>query len=85
MWPIARWPSSGGERPLVEHLRDEAHVLDDGEVSPSLTAMPADSWPRCCSAYRPEVGEVGDRLARRVDAEHAAGLAGLAAVPLVLV
>jgi hypothetical protein len=22
-------------------------------VSPSLTAMPADSWPRCCSANMP--------------------------------
>ena len=23
-------------------------------VSPSLTAIPADSWPRCCSAYSPK-------------------------------
>ena len=29
-------------------------------ASPSLTAIPADSWPRCCRAYRPSKVRVGD-------------------------
>ena len=44
-------------------------------VSPSLTAMPADSWPAVLQREEPEVGEVGDRLAGGVDAEDATGVA----------
>ena len=34
--------------------------------------MPADSWPRCCSAKQPEVREPRDVAVGGVDAEHAA-------------
>ena len=43
-------PLSEFEVGLVEDLGDQAHVLVDQDLRPSLTAMPADSWPRCCSA-----------------------------------
>ena len=44
---------------------------------PSLTAMPAASWPRCCRANRPKNASLGDALAvRGGDAEHAALLVG---------
>ena len=34
-------------------------------VSPSATAMPADSWPAVLQGVEAEVGEVGDRLPGR--------------------
>ena len=33
--------------------------------SPSLTAIPADSWPRCWRTVQPVIGELGDVLTRR--------------------
>ena len=44
--------------------------------APSDAAMPALSCPRCCSAYRPEVGELR-RLRVAEDPEHAAGFVKL--------
>ena len=37
---------------LVEHLVDEALVAHRHDVAALAAAMPADSWPRCCRAYR---------------------------------
>ena len=50
VWPMARWP----RRP--ESLRSSNTVVTRPMsfitvmASPSLTAMPADSWPRCWRA-----------------------------------
>ena len=37
---------------LVEDLRDEAEVAHGHDLAGVVAAIPADSWPRCCSAYR---------------------------------
>ena len=46
-----------GERRQVgigEHAVEQARSLRTITVPPSPTAIPADSWPRCCSARRPK-------------------------------
>ena len=39
---------------LVEDLRDEAHVAEDGQIPSVRDGDPADSWPRCWSACSPK-------------------------------
>ena len=53
---------------LVEDLGDEAHVAQHGQPCPaSETAMPAHSWPRCCSAKRAKyVSRATSRSAERM-------------------
>ena len=46
-------PLEPREGALVEDGGDQAHVLDDRDRVAVATAMPADSWPRCCRANRP--------------------------------
>jgi hypothetical protein len=62
---------AGFERALVERVGDVPIARETRIFSPSAVAMPALSWPRCCSAYKPEVREVG-RLGVPEDAEDAA-------------
>ena len=38
-------------------------------MRPSLEAMPALSWPRCCSAYRPKIREIRS-FGVAVDGDH---------------
>jgi len=67
-------PVQGASRRFVEHLGDETHVLTTVIVSPSLAAIPADSWLGA-GARTAEVGELRDGLPRRVDAEDTARVA----------
>ena len=74
---VARVPDRGvavqaAELLLVEDLRDEAHVAQHRQPAASETAMPADSWPRCCSAKRPKYVMRATSRCGRADAEHAA-------------
>ena len=58
---------------LLEDLVDEAQLaLGDDVAAASAAAMPADSWPRCWSAYSAKYGEAGDVVPGRVDPEDAA-------------
>ena len=43
----------GAEGGFVKDLGDESHILYTWMRLPLLVAIPADSWPRCWSAYRP--------------------------------
>ena len=53
--PDRELPLQAGQAPLVEHLRHEPEVAERGQPAVLAdTAIPADSWPRCCSAYRPK-------------------------------
>ena len=65
-----------GEGRLVEDLRDQAHVLVDQD----LTAVADRDAGRLLAAVlqrvQPEVGQLGDVLARRPDPEHAAVVLG---------
>ena len=69
-----------GERRQVgigEHAVEQARSLRTITVPPSPTAIPADSWPRCCSARRPKyVSRATSRSAPRHQKRripHAAG------------
>ena len=64
-----------GEAALVEHLGDEAHVLDDGDGLAVAHRDPGRLLAPVLERVEAEVGEVGDRLTGRVDAEDAAGVA----------
>ena len=64
------------EPALVEHLRDEAHVLDDGD---RLAVAHRDAGRLLAAVLQrvePEIGVVRNRLAGRVDAEDAARVSG---------
>src|SRR3954462_7526734 len=50
---MARWPSSGASRRSSNTWVTRPMSLDTVIVWPSLTAIPADSWPRCWRAYSP--------------------------------
>ena len=66
------------EAALVEHLRDEAHVLDDGD---GLAVAHRDAGRLLAPVLQrveTEVGEVRHGLTGRVDAEDATGVADLA-------
>ena len=61
---MARWPSSGASLRSSNTWVTRPMSFTTVMVSPSLTAMPADSWPAVLEGEQPEVGELGDRLAR---------------------
>ena len=65
---------SGGERAVVEHVGHEAHVLDDGDRLAVADRHARRLLAAVLQGVEAEVGEVGDRLARGVDAEDAARL-----------
>ena len=69
-------PRERGQRPVVEHVGDEAHVLDDGDVLVVADRHARRLLAAVLEGVEPEVGHVGDRLARCVDAEDAARLLG---------
>ncbi len=53
VWPMARCPSSPDSVRSSNTVATRPMSLTTVTVSPSLTAMPADSCPRCCRANRP--------------------------------
>ena len=63
------------EPALVEDLGDEAHVLDDGDGLAVAHRDPRRLLAAVLEGEETQVGEVGDRVARCVDPEDAAGLA----------
>ena len=73
---MATWPVHGGQGLLVEHLGDQAEVLEhehlgavgDGDARGFLAAV-----LQCVQAV---VGELGDFLARGPDPEYATLFAG---------
>ena len=52
-WPIARLPLSVARSPSVNTCETRPISLKIRILSPSLVAIPADSVPRCCKAYKP--------------------------------
>src|SRR6516162_8805156 len=50
---MARWPCSPESVRSSKTVATSPMSLTTVTVSPSLTAMPADSCPRCCRAKRP--------------------------------
>ena len=61
---------------LVEHLRDEAHVLDDGDRLAVADGDAGRLLTAVLERVQPEIGLVGDGLTRCVDTEDAAHVAG---------
>ena len=53
-WPTAMCPRSVVSTDSSKTWATRPMSLYTTIRLPSLTAMPADSWPRCCSAYRPK-------------------------------
>ena len=52
VWPIATSPGSACR--TSEDLGHEPHLAQRRDPAAAETAMPADSWPRCCRAKRPK-------------------------------
>ena len=52
-WPTAMWPRSAVSAGSSKTWATRPISLCTMIRLPSLTAMPADSCPRCCSAYSP--------------------------------
>ncbi len=65
---------------LVEDLGHEAHVLGDGDGLPVAGRDPGRFLAPVLERVQAQVGQVRDRLSGRVDAEHAARVAGAGAV-----
>ena len=62
------------ERRLVEDLRDQAHVLVDQDLAAVADRDAGGLLPAVLQGVQPEVGQLGDVLARGPDTEHAAGV-----------
>ncbi len=60
------------EPALVEHLGDEAHVLHDRDGLAVAHGDPGGLLAAVLERVEPQVRQVRDRLAGRVDTEHAA-------------
>ena len=54
VWPMAWYPVSGLRVSFVKTWETRPGCLWTRARWPSLTAMPAASWPRCCSANSPK-------------------------------
>ena len=63
-----------GERGLVEDLRDQAHVLVDQDLAAVADRDAGRLLAAVLEGVEAEVGQLGDVLARRPDAEDAAGV-----------
>ena len=63
-----------GEGGLVEHLRDQAHVLVDQDLPPVADRDPGGLLPAVLQGVEAEVGQLGDVLAGRPDPEDATGV-----------
>ena len=64
------------ERGVVEDLRDQAHVLVDQDLAAVADRDAGGLLAAVLQRVEAEVDELGDFLARRPDAEHAAGVLG---------
>jgi hypothetical protein len=69
-------PAQRGEGGLVEHLGDQAELLVDHDGGAVGHRHPGGLLAAVLERVQTEVGQLGDVLARRPDAEHAAGVAG---------
>ncbi len=69
-------PGQGGQMALVEHLRDETHVLVDHDAVAVADRDPGGLLAAVLQGVQPEVGELGDLFAGGPDAEDAAGVLG---------
>src|SRR4029450_7611454 len=76
-------PVEGLQGAVVEHRRDQPHVLDHGEVVAGADRHPGRFLAPVLEGVEAEVDEVGDGLARGVDADDPAGLLGGVRVELV--
>ena len=63
-----------GEGGLVEHLRDQAHVLVHEDLPPVADRDPGGLLAAVLQGVEPEVGQLGDILTGRPDPEDAAGV-----------
>ena len=72
MCPIASWPSQPAEVLLVEHLRDEAHLAEHGQVAAVRDGDPGRLLAAVLERVQAEVREPGDVAVGRADAEDAA-------------
>ena len=61
-------------RPLVEHVGDQTHVLDDGDGLAVADRHPGRLLPPVLKGIEPVEGQLGDRRTGREHAEHPAGL-----------
>ncbi len=75
---MACCPERLREHLLVEDLRDEAEVLDDGDLAVVADGDAGALLPAVLQGVETEEGEASDVVARREDAEDAAGVAGRA-------
>jgi hypothetical protein len=64
----------GGERGLVEDLGDQAHVLEDEDLRTVAHRDAGGFLAAVLEGVEPEVGELGDLLARGPDSEDSAGV-----------
>ena len=69
-----------GEAALVEHLRDQAHVLRHGDGLAVAHRDAGRLLAPVLQGVEPQVGEVGDALSGRIHAEHATGVTDLGVV-----
>ena len=74
--PDGQVPVERGQRAIVEDGRDQALVLDDRDVLTVADGHARRLLAPVLQGEEPEVGQVGDGLSWRVDAEDAAGLLG---------
>ena len=65
-----------GQGAVVEHVGDEAHVLDHGDRLAVAHGHAGRLLAPVLQGVQAEVGQVRDRLSRGVDPEHAAGFLG---------
>ena len=82
--PHREVPVERRELELVEDLADQAHVLDDRDHLAVARGDPGRLLAAVLERVEPEVGELRDRPARRIDAEDAARLAYLVVHPAII-
>ena len=78
--PDGEVPGQSVELAVVEDRRDQAVVLQGDQLGAVGHGHAGSLLAAVLQGEQPEVGEVGDRLPRRVDAEDPAGLLQLVAI-----
>ena len=71
---MATWPCQRGQGRLVEGLGDQAHVLVDEDLAAVADRDPGRLLAAVLQRVEPEVGQLGDVLARGPDPEDSAGV-----------
>jgi hypothetical protein len=75
-------PVEGVENRLVEDLRDKAHVFVDDDPGAVADGDAGRLLATVLERVQPVIGKLGDILARRPDAEDAAGIPGWLVAPI---